>query len=107
MNDALTVQREAVRQHLGVPPPQALNPYVRRAERGRGRLHAQAGGLAEEHRDAARRHQRLLLDLLAVDDLDAKRLVFQPRARTRRHHNDGFAEREPRELHLDTRFAAG
>ena len=73
---ARAIERQPVGQQLRVAAAQALHAHVRGAERRRRGLHAQAGGLAEQHRDRAWRHQRLLFDLLGVDDLDPQRLVL-------------------------------
>ena len=87
------VQRQPVGKQLRVAAPQSLDSYVRRAERRRRRLHAQAGRLVEQHRHAAGRHHRLLVDLLLVDDFDAQRLILQPGRRSRGGYGDRLFDR--------------
>ncbi len=84
------VERQPVGEQLRVAAAQPLNPDVGRTQRRRRRLYTQPGGLAEQHRDRPGRHQRLLLDLLAIDHLDAQRLVLQPPIRARRGHDNAL-----------------
>ena len=77
------VQRQTVGEQLRIASPKPLDPDVRRAERRRGGLHAQARRFVDQHRHAAWRHHRLLVDLLLVDDFDSQRLILQPRRGSR------------------------
>jgi hypothetical protein len=102
------VEREAVGQDLRVATAQALDAYVGGAERGGRHLHAQPARLVEEHRDVARRHEQLLLDLLAVEDLHPHRLVLEPPAAAGGgdDHLLGQLEMRP-QLHDDAGLVAG
>ena len=73
------VERQAIGQQLRVAASQPVHSHVGRTQRRRGRLHSQARRLGQEHRDAARRHQRLLFDLFGIDHLDAQWLIGKPR----------------------------
>ena len=93
------VQRKAVGDELRVAAAEPLNADVGRAERGRGGLHAQARCFTEKHGDAARRHQRLLLDLFAIDHFDAHGLILQTCVRPCRGDDDRLCRlRYSREL---------
>ena len=84
------VDRQAVGQHGRIPAVQALHPNRRGAKRRRRRLQSNAAGLVQQHRDVTRRHQELLLDFLAADDLDPQRLIGGEAARARRRDDDRF-----------------
>ena len=78
--DLLSGQRQAVEQHPGVAAFHALDANAGRAERRRRRLHAHAAHFVQHHHDVAGRHQHLLFDLFAVEDLDAGRLIIDAAA---------------------------
>ncbi len=78
--DLLAGQRHAVEQHPRVAALHALDADAGGAERGRCRLHAHAAHLVQHHHDVAGRHQHLLFDFLAVEDLDADRLIVDAAA---------------------------
>src|SRR6185503_13708876 len=80
-------QRQPVRQYARVAAAHALNTYTGGAERRRCGLHAHPAHFVQHHDDVARRHQHLLFDFFASEDLDAHRLIFESLVRARRRND--------------------
>jgi len=53
-------------------------------------LYAHAAGLVEHHGDIARSHERLLFDLLLIENFDVQRLILDPHVRAGRRDGDFF-----------------
>ena len=86
-----SIEGQAVGQDLCIPAAQPLNPHTRAPQGGCRGLDAKSGGLVQEHSDVAGSHQKLLLDLLPGDDLDAKRLILDATSRARGEDHDLLA----------------
>ena len=73
----LAKQRQPVREHARIAASHALNAHAGGAEGRRRRLHPHAAHLVQHHDDVTGRHEHLLFDFLAREDLDAHRLILE------------------------------
>jgi hypothetical protein len=87
----LTKEWQPVGEHTRVPASHALNADARGPERRRGRLHPHSAHFVQQHDDVSGRHEHLLLNLFASQDLDPHGLILEPLVGAcRRHDRDGF-----------------